>query len=94
MLRAPETTIYTFVMGAVIFFCRVFPFIFFRGGKTGAARENKFLLFVERTVPPLAMTVLCFNAVAAPVKESITNALPVISASALTALLHIWKRNA
>ena len=90
----PEAIVYTFIMAAVIFFCRVFPFIFFRGGKTDAVRENRFLLFVERTAPPIAMTVLCFNAVSAPIKESLAGALPVISASLLTALLHLWKRNA
>jgi branched-subunit amino acid transport protein AzlD len=40
------------------------------------------------------MAVLCFNAIAAPIKESLPNALPVVSASVLTALLHLWKRNA
>ncbi|MDR1362509.1 MAG: AzlD domain-containing protein, partial [Spirochaetaceae bacterium] len=62
----PEAIIYTFAMGAVIFFCRAAPFIFFRGMKTEGGRENKFLLFVERTAPPIAMTVLCFNALAIP----------------------------
>jgi branched-subunit amino acid transport protein AzlD len=94
MLDIPEAIIYTFVMGAVIFFCRVFPFIFFYGGKADGTHENKFLLFVEKTAPPITMAVLCFNAIAAPIKENIPDALPVISASVLTALLHLWKQNA
>jgi branched-subunit amino acid transport protein AzlD len=94
MLRIPEAITYTFAMGAVIFFCRVFPFIFFNKRKTDGTRGNKFLLFVEITAPPIAMTVLCFNAIAAPIKESPPVSLPVILAAILTALLHLWKRNA
>jgi branched-subunit amino acid transport protein AzlD len=56
-------------MAAVIFFCRIFPFLFFRE-KTGNAmrdRSGAFLAFVEKTAPPVAMTVLAFNAL--PVKR-------------------------
>jgi branched-subunit amino acid transport protein AzlD len=86
-----DTIIYVLAMAAVIFLCRAFPFIFFRGtvGKPAA----RFLLFIERTAPPVAMTVLCFNALAAPIKENPASALPVLSASLITALLHIWRRN-
>ena len=68
-----EALILSIVMAVVIFFCRVFPFLFFRE-KTGAAsggtadsekgRKAVFLAFVEKTVPPAAMTVLAFNALA------------------------------
>ncbi|MDR3356866.1 MAG: AzlD domain-containing protein [Spirochaetaceae bacterium] len=94
MPQVPQAVVYTFVMGAVIFFCRAAPFMFFRGGKPGGKGENRLFLFVERTAPPLAMTVLCFNAIAAPIKEKPGEALPVAAASVLTALLHLWKRNA
>jgi branched-subunit amino acid transport protein AzlD len=80
-------------MGAVIFSCRAFPFIFFRGIKTND-KWGKFFLFVEKTAPPIAMTVLCFNALAIPVKENFDFALPTLLAAAVTVLLHIWKRNA
>jgi branched-subunit amino acid transport protein AzlD len=83
--------LHVFVMGAVICFCRAFPFIFFRR-KTEGGRADKFMLFVEKTAPPIAMTVLCFNALASGVKETPT--LPLLSAAILTALLHIWKRSA
>ncbi|MDR1099619.1 MAG: hypothetical protein LBL28_03985, partial [Treponema sp.] len=79
--------VYTFVMGGLIFFCRAFPFLFFRekkdagrrgeqsgggegnrpagagkaGGK-GRFRGELFLTFVEKLVPPAAMTVLALNA--------------------------------
>jgi branched-subunit amino acid transport protein AzlD len=81
-------------MGAVIFFCRVFPFIFFRDIKTNDKWGSKFLLFVEKTAPPIAMTVLCFNALAIPIKENSAFTLPTLLAAAVTVLLHLWKRNA
>jgi branched-subunit amino acid transport protein AzlD len=79
-------------MGAVICLCRYFPFIFFRR-KTDGGQADKFMLFVEKTAPPIAMTVLCFNALASAIKEAPAVSLPVLSASILTALLHIWKRS-
>jgi branched-subunit amino acid transport protein AzlD len=78
-------------MGAVIFFCRAVPFIFFRGIKTNG--ECKFLIFVEKTAPPIAMTVLCFNTLVIPVKENSDFTLPTLLAAAVTVLLHLWKRN-
>jgi branched-subunit amino acid transport protein AzlD len=94
MPHIPEAIIYIFAMAAAIFFCRVFPFIFLHGGKTRGTRENRFLQFIEITAPPIAMAVLCLNAIAAPIKENLPAALPVIPASVLTALLHLRKRNA
>jgi branched-subunit amino acid transport protein AzlD len=87
-----KIVIYIFVMGAVICFCRVFPFIFFRR-KTEGGRTEKFMLFVEKTAPPVAMTVLCFNALAGGIKENPADSIPLLSAAALTALLHIWRRS-
>jgi branched-subunit amino acid transport protein AzlD len=106
-----KAVIYAFVMGAVILFCRAFPFLFFRDkppeeGRTTAGNKvpaleglkkkdlrESFLALVEKIVPPAAKTVLAFNAIAAPLKEDRVLALPVLAASALTALLHVWKRN-
>ncbi|MDR2479902.1 MAG: AzlD domain-containing protein [Treponema sp.] len=101
----------TLVMGAVIFFCRLFPFLFFRGtggnddankdsnndkntdnGKQ-ASRRAAFLDFVEKTVPPVAMTVLAFNAMSGPVKTSPRDGIPVLAAAAFTALVQLWRRN-
>jgi branched-subunit amino acid transport protein AzlD len=87
-----EALLLTLVMGVVIFFCRLFPFLFFRE-KTGAHSKTAFLNFVEKTVPPVAMTVLAFNSMAGPIKGNLREALPVLTAAALTALLLRWKRN-
>jgi branched-subunit amino acid transport protein AzlD len=99
---AHEALLLTLVMGAVILFCRAFPFLFFRGGSpkdnkpdTTASGQRKaaFLNFVEKTVPPAAMTVLALNSLASPVKANLREAAPVLIAAAITALVHLWKRN-
>jgi len=106
-----EAFILSLVMAAVIFFCRVFPFLFFRG-KTGGGPPSRtaddaanadggrkaslrvsFLSFVEKIVPPVAMTVLAFNALTGPVKASPRDAIPALAAAVLTALVHLWRRN-
>jgi branched-subunit amino acid transport protein AzlD len=88
MVSVTQALVMTFVMGAVIFFCRVFPFLFFRK-KT----SETFLSLVEKTAPPVAMTVLAFNAISGPIKDNIHISIPVLIASAFTALVHLWKRN-
>jgi branched-subunit amino acid transport protein AzlD len=98
---ANEALLFTLVMGAVIFFCRFFPFLFFGKGMSanGKAGEDKvnartaFLEFVEKTVPPAAMTVLAFNALAGPIKAGSGEAIPVLAAAVFTAMLHLWRRN-
>ena len=89
--------ILTVIMGAVIFFCRAFPFLFFRGSKNGvdAGQGGKaaFLNFVEKTVPPLAMTVLTVNALASPIHEDIRNGIPMLAAAVFTVIVHLWRRN-
>jgi branched-subunit amino acid transport protein AzlD len=117
-LSLASAVVLTLAMGAVILFCRAFPFIFFRGddgkGEKGTARNRDagapgrregFLDFVEKTVPPAAMTVLAFNAVAgslfAPdsfaswenLGGGLYRGLPCLLAAAVTAALHLGKRN-
>jgi branched-subunit amino acid transport protein AzlD len=107
---------YAFAMAAVIFFCRVFPFLFFRDKRKGGAGTGAplnagspdatpeaetrtpgietFLSLVEKAAPPVAMTVLAFNAASGSIKEDTGAALPVLIASGVTAAVHLWKRNA
>jgi branched-subunit amino acid transport protein AzlD len=98
-----EALLLVLVMAAAIFFCRVFPFLFFRG-KNGIANDvasipntitgkQAFLAFVEKTVPPVAMTVLAFNSLASQVQLSSSELIPTLGAAALTAIVHVWRRN-
>ena len=92
-----EALILSIVMAAVIFFCRIFPFLFFRGanggGKSQGERGAAFLAFVEKIVPPAAMTVLAFNSLAGPIKSNPREIIPALAAAALTAIVHLWRRN-
>ncbi|GHU92923.1 branched-chain amino acid transport protein AzlD [Spirochaetia bacterium] len=96
MLTIPQALIYTFAMGAVILFCRAFPFLFFRQGIPGAGKKSRqelFLAFVEKIVPPAAMTVLAFNAIAGSLQSGFREGGAALVAAAFTALVHLWKRN-
>ena len=88
-----ETLVLVFAMGAVILFCRAFPFLAMKGEKQSSPLKDSFLNFVEKTVPPAAMTVLAFNILGSSFRESPIDGLPALAASILTALLHIWKKN-
>ena len=94
-------------MGAVIFFTRAIPFIFFSGTQSKGGKV--FLDFVERIAPPVAMTVLAFNALGPSLRNltrniisilsssSVTgefgNSIAVLAAAILTTLIHLLKRN-
>jgi branched-subunit amino acid transport protein AzlD len=95
-------------MGAVIFFCRAFPFLFFprnrgadnasdsNGEKSGIKRHggiSRLVDFAEKIIPPVAMTVLSFNILGASFKADQSDGLLVLGASAITAVLHLWKRS-
>jgi len=94
-----DALLLSLVMAAVIFFCRAFPFLFFRVKKDGEnslknpEREKAFLSFVEKTVPPVAMTVLAFNSITSPFMENPKDGMLVAIAAILTALLHLLRRN-
>ena len=88
-----EALLLSLVMGGVILLCRAVPFLFFRGTGEADKGGNAFLNFVEKTVPPVAMTVLTFNFIASPINENPREAVPVLVSAAITALVHLWKRN-
>jgi branched-subunit amino acid transport protein AzlD len=94
MTSVRDALILTFVMAAVIFLCRAFPFLFFRDTDASAhSKKSAFLRFVEKTAPPAAMTVLALNAMAGAIKQDFREANPVLTAAAFTAAVHIWRRN-
>jgi branched-subunit amino acid transport protein AzlD len=102
-----EALLLTIVMAAAIFFCRIFPFLFFREKRSSPEngtcsevstlaekRKATFLNFVEKTVPPAAMTVLAFNAIAGPARTNPGEIIPILAAAVFTAGVHLWRRNA
>jgi len=89
-----EVLLLIIAMAAAIYFCRLFPFLFFRGkDNSTSSTYNAFFGFIEKTVPPVAMTVLAFNSLAGPIKTSPYELIPALIAAAATALVHIWRRN-
>ena len=97
MTSLNEALVIVLAMGAVILFCRAFPFLFFGGSggqnKAVSPRKAAFLKFVEKTVPPVAMTVLAFNALGGAFRNTPETGILVLAAAVFTALIHIWKRN-
>lgn len=92
MLTIGQAVLATAVMALATMICRAAPFLFFRSA--GGRRRALFIGFVERAVPPVAMTVLAVTAVAAAVKPVAPFGLPALAAAGFTALVHLWKRNA
>jgi branched-subunit amino acid transport protein AzlD len=94
MTGIAEALLMTLLMGAVIFFCRAAPFLFFRNRKNRKGNlSERFLSLAEKTAPPVAMTALAFNAIAGAIKDDARLCIPVLAASVFTALAHLWKRN-
>jgi branched-subunit amino acid transport protein AzlD len=67
------------------------------GSKTSRRKERRgkaldgFLSLIERAAPPVTMTVLACNSIAAPIKEDPRTAVPVLSAAALSLAVQLWK---
>lgn len=78
-----------FVMAAIIMSCRAVPFLLFSGRKPPAA-----LRFIERFMPPVAMTVLVVSSFASIEWMERPYGLPELAAGALVVLAHLWRRNA
>ena len=81
-------------MGVVVVFCRALPFLFF--SREGVGRRKGvgvFLDFIERIAPPVAMTVLAFNALGGAFRENPQAGLFALAAAVFTAILHLWKGN-
>jgi branched-subunit amino acid transport protein AzlD len=108
MNSVPEALGMVLAMGAVIFFCRAFPFMFFsrnkgadnstdsnseKGGIKRLGGISRLVDFAEKIIPPVAMTVLSFNILGTSFKADQIDGLLVLGASAITAGLHLWKRN-
>ena len=100
-LNAFEAALMVLAMGVVILLCRVFPFVFFRSGKSTGSKAAKALLdFVELVAPPAAMTVLAINALGPSIRwianftASASGTHPAaLIAALLTVALHLVKRN-
>jgi len=81
-LTAAEAAVMTLAMGAVIYFCRAFPFLFFSGDKPVKSKITvTFCDFTERVAPPAAMTVLAFNSLGPSFKILYCQVISAITAA-------------
>jgi branched-subunit amino acid transport protein AzlD len=92
MLSLTQAILSVFVMGGVILACRILPFMLL--AKSGSRTFARVLVFIERTVPPVAMTVLAFSSIAGEYKTGLAIGFYGTIASLCTVVLHLWKRNA
>jgi branched-subunit amino acid transport protein AzlD len=92
MTSVNEALFIVLAMGAVILSCRALPFLF-SAKEAKTPRQRALLNFVEKTVPPVAMTVLAFNALGGIFMGNPREGLLALAAAAFTALVHIWKGN-
>jgi branched-subunit amino acid transport protein AzlD len=84
-----------FAMGATILFCRACAFLFFneKSIEGRGKRTSAFLNFVEKIVPPVAMTVLAFNILGGAFRGGVDSGLLALLAAGFTAAVHLWKGN-
>ncbi|MGB4572759.1 MAG: AzlD domain-containing protein [Rectinemataceae bacterium] len=76
------------VSALVIIAIRGLPFIVFRGG-----RVLKGMAFVERYMPPVAMTVLVVSSFTGIRWQEVPHGIPELAGALATAGLQFWKRN-
>jgi len=89
MTGLKDAVLAVFVMAAVILASRALPFLLFSRRKAPAA-----LSFVERYMPPVAMTVLAVSSFASVRWVEFPYGGPEVLAGIAVALVHLWKRNA
>lgn len=76
------------VMTAATFATRALPFLLLR------ERRHPLLLYLGRYLPPAVMTLLVIYSVKDADWSSAPHGLPQLLAIALTAAMHLWRRNA
>ncbi|MFA6504720.1 MAG: AzlD domain-containing protein [Treponemataceae bacterium] len=89
MLSVETAFIAVLVMAFIILSCRAAPFLLFARRKAPAA-----LSFVEKYMPPVAMTVLAVSSYASLNWAARPHGLPETAAGVFVVLAHLWKRNA
>ncbi len=89
MLSVEAAFVAVAAMTAIIFGSRALPFLLFAKRKAPAA-----LGFIEKYMPPVAMTVLAVASYTSLDWTARPHGLPELAAGLLVALAHLWKRNA
>ncbi len=77
------------LIGAIIFFTRLLPFLFFKKKEPPAL-----LTYLERNLPPLIMLLLVIYCLRDVKWLSMPYGMPEIFAIGVVTTLHLWKKNA
>lgn len=93
MLSVSDALVASAVMTAVTVACRAFPFLFLSGKGEGGPALRAFVSFVERSVPPVAMTCLAVTALASADWGRPSGGPAQLAAAAAVVFLHLRWRN-
>lgn len=77
-----------FMIAAVTFFTRVFPFLFF-----SRRRPSKILDFVQQYIPPMIMVILVIYSLKDTKWTTAPFGLPEIISLFFVTIIHLWKGN-
>ena len=89
MLSNTSMLIYVLVIAAAVFSTRVLSFVLFPAGK----ETPKLILFLGNTLPCALMALLVVYCLKSVSVFAYPHGIPEAIAIAVTAALHIWKRN-
>ncbi len=93
MLSITQATVTTFAIAAVIVVCRALPVILLGRSKGENRGLGVFIGFVERSVPPVAMTALAVVSLVSVDWSRPYGGVPELVAAAAVALAHLVWRN-
>jgi branched-subunit amino acid transport protein AzlD len=77
-----------FIMAAITFFTRAFPFIFFKN-----RNPPEIIMFVEKYIPPMIMVILVIYCLKDIKFTSVPFGIPEALSIAFVTVMHVWKRN-
>ena len=89
MVNVEQVIVGTVIAAAVTFFTRAAPFLFFSKNKPSPA-----IMYIQRYIPPMVMTILVIYCLKDIEWTAYPHGFPALLGVALTAILHLWKRNA
>ena len=89
MLSNTEMLIYVLVIAAAVFSTRAMSFVLFPAGK----QTPKIILFLGNTLPCALMALLVVYCLKSVSLLAYPHGIPEAVAIAVTALLHLWKKN-
>ncbi|MDR0454983.1 MAG: AzlD domain-containing protein [Deferribacteraceae bacterium] len=89
MLSVQQIITATVIAAAVTLFTRAAPFVFF-----GKNRPSPAIMYMQRYIPPMTMVILVIYCLKDIAWQTYPYGFPALFGAAVTAALHMWRRNA